>query len=199
MDKHTPVQFKYGSKEKFDSITHDANTIYFISDDTTHTNRIYVGDDCFNVEVISELDDSLSSESVPNVHAVKTALNTKVNKCKIIDNTETDLPSVVELVSDTEMRFLHLDLSEDSKLNISITKPLSEIAFFYCSVTLCKVNSQSIISDFITIDTNSVIKNIHILNNDVSLVDNNVVELLFFHNGLSICCIASAYFDGTLT
>lgn len=199
MNKNEPVHFKYGSIEQFNTLQRqqkiEDNTIYFISDDTNHTNRIYLGRDCFNVETVDTMDVTGKDSAVPQVKAVREALSNKVSRCKVLPKDDTTLPDVVELANDTEIRFLELTGTTPEKLHITIPYKLSEINAFYCSIILKNVRTDDVITDFVDIVTQETdyADTIRFLNGDVSLSGKDVVELLFFYNGISICCIASAY------
>lgn len=185
------VKFIKGTKERFDSLENrDENAIYFISDEQNHTNRIYIGDKCFNVDVIQDLSTEANNYTVPSSIAVRNALANKLSICKVKTFTDTSLPQVLELESDTEYRYTNL--TGATSLNIKINDDIqNNYSYFYSSVILSKVNSTNSVADFISIDSSSAVTNIIFLNYDVTL--NNTAELLFFSNGLHICCIVATY------
>lgn len=187
---YSAVKFRYGDANKFSTIEKDSNTIYFIHDDAGNK-RIYVGDDCYNVTVVDTLDSDviLSDKSVPSTYATKTALNSKVGLCKVVGADATTLPEVIDLENNVEYRYVNID--EITHVTVSSAQ-LEGPDLFYCSIILNTVNSSDSVADFVTVSSDSGV-NIRFLNADVNLSDMDTVELLFFWNGLDICCIASAY------
>lgn len=187
---YSAVKFRYGDANKFSTIEKDSNTIYFIHDDAGNK-RIYVGDDCYNVTVVDTLDSDviLSDKSVPSTYATKTALNSKVGLCQVVGTEATTLPDVIDLENNVEYRYVNID--EITGVTVRSAQRY-EPDLFYCSIILNTVNSSDSVADFVTVSSDSGV-NIRFLNADVNLSDMDTLELLFFWNGLDICCIASAY------
>lgn len=185
-----PVKFKYGNASTFETITKDDNTIYFIHNDTTNDNRIYVGNECFNVTVVSNLDDAnISDLAVPSVRAAKEGLNKKVSKCDLVTITDSDLQSYLTLANNTEYR--GLDLTDVASLTIDVDENYTP-RLFYSSVILHAIDSSDTVADFVQVRTGSDVV-IRFLNGDTDLGGMDTAEFLFFSNGLDICCIAYAY------
>ena len=106
----------------------------------------------------------------------------------IVDNLE----SIVSLSTDTEYRFTALNGSLTTS-NLVLYIPADTTYQFYSSVVLSRVNFSGIITNFVTLDSSSPTRNVRFLNADFDLSGKNVVEILFFSNGIDICCIGSGY------
>lgn len=186
--KGTPVKFKIGGQADYEGTTKDDNVIYFTTDsDGNH--RIYVGDDCYNVTVIeTDLDSAvMSTKTVPSTQATKEALNGKVSRCRVVDGLT--IPNPINIKNNVEYRYL--GITDISGITIK-TAASYERDLFYCSIILNSLNSTDSVADFVTVDPTSG-TNVRFLNPDVNLSDMDTVELLFFFNGLDICCIAATY------
>lgn len=188
MTNQTPVTFCFGSAESYNNLTHkDENSVYFISDTDGHQ-RIYVGGTCYNIDIVEDLDTgTIGNKEVPSTQAVVTQLNKKVDNCALVTSSDTVLPEPLVLNNNTEYRYLNL--SSASSITISIPT-LSESFLYYSSVVLYPINSSDSIDTFVTASAGNT--SIVFLNPDVNLTDKNTLELLFFSNGLDICCIAAA-------
>lgn len=189
-----PVKFCFGTESTYSNMQNkDSNAIYFISNNSGG-GRLYVGEQSYNVDIVDNLElDSNSNIVAPSVAAVNTGLNKKVNKCNIItDSVSTTLPSIVSLSTDTEYRFTALNGSLTTS-NLVLYIPADTTYQFYSSVVLSRVNFSGIITNFVTLDSSSPTRNVRFLNADFDLSGKNVVEILFFSNGVDICCIGSGY------
>lgn len=197
MNNHSPVTFKFGDDSVYQNLQNkDSNTIYFTAD-SEGNHRIYVGPDCYNVTVVTTLDTSNSSiidnKKVPSVPAVLSALNQKVNRCQLVTSDATSLPAVVTLSNNTEYRYLNIP-STPGVTTVNISIPHDNTPYlYYSSLIIHGVNSPDMISDFVTIDVNSDEQDIKFLNGDISLSGMDTLELLFFSNGLNVCCIGATY------
>lgn len=184
------VRFVRGTAEQYEALQEkDSEAIYFISDDVTGTNKIYVGEDCYIVTIVTDINSAnVNDETVLSSLATKTAISTKANKTMLENFTVTTLPSVVELENNTEYRYN--SLTGASTVNVSISDFSSDY-LFYSSLVLHNINSSGTIEEFVTIDQDSAVSNISFLNGDKSLASNNTIELLFFSNGVGVCCIGA--------
>ena len=193
MNNHSPVTFKFGDESTYQNLQNkDGNTIYFTADNDGNR-RLYVGTDCYNVTVVTNLNTSDSSimdnKKVPSVPAVISGLNQKVNRCQLVDSS---LPSVVTLSNNTEYRYLNITAPGPSTVNISI--PRDDTPYlFYSSVVIHNISCPDTVEEFVTIDSGSDISEVKFLNGEASLGDMDTIELLFFSNGLDVCCIAATY------
>lgn len=194
MNNKSPVSFKFGDDSVYKALDNkDGNTIYFTTDDNNN-HRIYVGSDCYNVDVVTTLDTSdptiLDNNKVPSVLAVLEAVNQKVNRCQLVTSDDTSLPSPMVLKNNTEYRYLNVT----NATNVTINIPQDSTPYlYYSSIVISHVNSSDSISNFVQVDVNSSEKNIVFLNGDVSLSGSDTVELLFFSNGRHVCCIGASY------
>ena len=199
------VKFSRKSKTGFNNLTNkDTNTIYFVNGEGNTNNQLYLGSHLYGVDVIN--DDSIipSSTTVYSTSAAKAMVMGKADSCTLRTYTDTTLPTVVSLSNNTEYRYTML--SGATGLNITINS--SEVPnnqtnwMFYSSIVLHSINTNVPINEFVTMDSGSAISNIVFLNIDaVDMTDKDVLELLFFANGMSnqICCIGYAYADPTVT
>ena len=196
MNNHSPVAFKFGDESAYQNLQNkDGNTIYFTSDNDGNR-RLYVGTDCYNVTVVTNIDPSDSSimdnKKVPSVPAVISALNQKVNRCQLINSTVTTIPAVITLANNTEYRYLNITAPGPSTITVSI--PQDDTPYlYYSSVIIHNINCADTVVDFVNIDINSDVQEVKFLNGDAGLGDMDTVELLFFSNGLDVCCIAATY------
>lgn len=196
MNNHSPVAFKFGDESTYQNLQNkDGNTIYFTAD-SDGNRRLYVGTDCYNVTVVTNLDPSDSSimdnKKVPSVPAVISALNQKVNRCQLINSTATSIPAVITLANNTEYRYLNITSPGPSTITVSI--PQDDTPYlYYSSVIIHNINCSDTVADFVEIDINSDVQEVKFLNEETSLADMDTVELLFFSNGLDVCCIAATY------
>ena len=192
MNNKQPVKFCFGTDATYQTINKDPNTIYFIIDNSGG-GRLYVGEQSYNVEVVNSL--NLTPDSVhtaPSVAAVSTGLNRKVNKCNIItDTTSTNLPTSLTLETDTEYRYIGLTATTTRNLVLSI--PDFTGYQFYSSIVASTINFAGTVAEFVQLSPSSTVQVIRFLNGDVDLSDKNVAELLFFSNGIDICCIGTGY------
>lgn len=184
------VRFVKGTAEQYEALQEkDSEAIYFISDEATDTNKIYVGEDCYTIKIVTDIASAdVNDETVLSSLATKTAISTKANKTLLENYTVTTLPAIVELENNTEYRYNNL--TGATGVNVSISDFSSDY-LFYSSLVLHNVNSTGNIADFVTIDSGSSVSNISFLNGDKSLASNNTIELLFFSNGVGVCCIGA--------
>ena len=187
--KVTPVKFKIGDYDAYEALTNkDEGTIYFVTKDNNR--RIYIGDKCYNVSVVTDINDSvLSNDTVFSSLAVKNGLNSKVGMCTIDTSDSTTLPTTVYIRNNYEYRFINL--TNATALQVEVTNDYVPY-LFYCSVVLHTVNFSGSVAEFVTVPSGSetVIK---FLNGDTALDGMDTLELLFFSNGLDLCCIAATY------
>ena len=188
MTNKSPIKFKFGSEQTFNSINKDENTVYFITDDYGN-HRLYVGNDCYNVSVVTSLSGAVSDKTVPSTSAVLTELNKKVDHCSVVVSDDSTLPQTLLLQNNTEYRFLNLTGATELTISIPTSSIASGGGLFYSSVILHTVNSANDVATFVqtTPDSPSVV----FLNPAASMSEGDTVELLFFSNGLDICCIAA--------
>lgn len=182
------VHFKFGTAEKFRNCVKDPNTIYFITDTETGSHRVYLGDACYNVDVVSDFNDISSSEDVPSATLVKYELSKKSNECIITEFDDTEVPEVITLDGDKEYRYTKLTGCTSVNIKIQNHKTLR----FYSSLVLHKVSSELTIKEFVTIEDGEGYP-VVFLNGDMPLSENNTLELLFFDNGVNTCCIGAVY------
>lgn len=182
------VHYIYGTAEKFKTCDKDPNAIYFITDTQTGAHRIYMGETCFNVDIVSDLDNITSSDVVPSAISVKAALNKKSDVCTVNSFDSTTVPECITMENDHEYRYTSLTDCTGVTIEISAHREQR----FYSSLILHTVNSTTTLEEFVTIQNNSGFP-VRLLNGDTSLAGMDTVELLFFDNGLSTCCIGAAY------
>lgn len=182
------VRYVYGTAEKFKNHPKDNHTIYFITDTETGSHRIYLGDACYNIDVVTRLDNNISDINVPSTSAVQEELNKKSNLCQVSSFNIETISDTLVLENDHEYRYTYL--SECSNVTVRIQP--HETKRFYSSLVLSKINSDKSIKEFITV-TESPDYPVMFLNGDSPLSGMNTLELLFFDNGLNICCIGAAY------
>jgi hypothetical protein len=197
MDNKQPVRFCFGTDDRYQALKNnnnlDPNAIYFIVD-SSGGGRLYVGNQNYNIDIVDNLSIGPDSNTtVPSVYAVASGLNEKVSRCRIItDDTSTSVPALITLTPDTEFRYTALTgSSATTSITLSIPNALSYQ--YYSSIVLSKINSSSDITTFVTLDANSPTQTVRFLNPDFSLSGKDVVEILFFSNGLDICCIGAGY------
>ena len=197
MDNKQAVRFCFGTDDRYQTLKNnnnlDPNAIYFIVD-SSGGGRLYVGNQNYNIDVVDNLSIGPDSNTtVPSVYAVASGLNEKVSRCRIItDDTSTSVPALITLTPDTEFRYTALSgSSTTASITLSIPNALSYQ--YYSSIVLSKINSSSDITTFVTLDANSPTQTVRFLNPDFSLSGKDVVEILFFSNGLDICCIGAGY------
>ena len=194
MDNKQAVRFCFGTEATYENIQNkDPNAIYFIVN-SSGGGRLYVGDQNYNIDVVNNLEIGPDSNTTaPSVYAVASGLNGKVSRCRIVtDSTSTTIPALITLATDTEYRFTALTGSSITA-SISLSIPALTDYQFYSSIILSKINSSSVITDFITLDANSPTQTVRFLNPDFDLGGKDVVEILFFSNGLDVCCIGAGY------
>lgn len=194
MDNKQAVRFCFGTESTYENIQNkDPNAIYFIVNNSGG-GRLYVGEQNYNIDVVNNLEIGPDSNTTaPSVYAVASGLNGKVSRCKIVtDSTSTTVPALITLATDTEYRFTVLTGSSTTA-SITLSIPALTDYQFYSSIILSKINSSSVITDFITLDANSPTQTVRFLNPDFDLGGKDVVEILFFSNGLDICCIGAGY------
>ena len=194
MDNKQAVRFCFGTEATYENIQNkDPNAIYFIVN-SSGGGRLYVGEQNYNIDVVNNLEIGPNSNTTaPSVYAVASGLNEKVSRCRIVtDSTSTTVPALITLATDTEYRFTALTGSSITA-SISLSIPALTDYQFYSSIILSKINSSSVITDFITLDANSPTQTVRFLNPDFDLGGKDVVEILFFSNGLDICCIGAGY------
>lgn len=189
MNNQSPVTFKFGSDNTYKSLQNkDENAIYFITD-ADGNSRIYVGDTCYNVTVVEDLDTGVIGDAVvPSTRAVVEQLNKKVNVCTLVSNDSTTLPATLLLNNNTEYRYLNLASATATSITVSIPT-IATPFLYYSSVVLHEINSSDDITTFVTVAQDS--EPIMFLNPSVNLAGFNTLELLFFSNGLGVCCIAA--------
>ena len=195
MKTNNPIKFKWGYETTFNHINKEEDTIYFISDNEGN-NRIYVGDECYNVQIVTSLESGntvpLSHKTVPSSIAVSNALNNKVNRCTLITRNG-DFPTIeLQLQNNTEYRYLQLNALEEITVKLPDDFPAYSAYLFYSSVILHNISSTKTVQEFIKLPDDST-QHIRFLNGDVDLNGMNTLEALFFSNGLNMCCIAAAY------
>ena len=194
MDNKQAVRFCFGTEATYENIQNkDPNAIYFIVN-SSGGGRLYVGEQNYNIDVVNNLEIGPNSNTTaPSVYAVASGLNGKVSRCRIVtDSTSTTVPALITLATDTEYRFTALTGSSTTA-SITLSIPALTDYQFYSSIILSKINSSSVITDFITLDANSPTQTVRFLNPDFDLSGKDVVEILFFSNGLDICCIGAGY------
>lgn len=194
MDNKQAVRFCFGTEATYDNIQNkDPNAIYFIVN-SSGGGRLYVGEQNYNIDVVNNLEIGPDSNTTaPSVYAVASGLNEKVSRCRIVtDSTSTTVPALITLATDTEYRFTALTGSSTTA-SITLSIPALTDYQFYSSIILSKINSSSVITDFITLDANSPTQTVRFLNPDFDLGGKDVIEILFFSNGLDICCIGAGY------
>ena len=197
MDNKQAVRFCFGTDDTYQNLkSHnnlDPNAIYFIVNGSGG-GRLYVGEQNYNIEVVNNLNILPNSDvTVPSTLAVASGLNEKVSRCRIVtDSTSTTVPALITLATDTEYRYTALS-GASTIASITLSIPDYTGYQFYSSIVLSKINSTSDITNFITLDANSPVQTIRFLNPDFDLGGKDVVEILFFSNGLDICCIGAGY------
>ena len=183
------VRFIHGTAEQYDALQEkDDDAIYFISDDVNGTNTIYKGDESYSVTIITDINGQVNNKTVLSSLATKNANSTKANKTMLENYDVTTLPAVVELENNTEYRYN--SLTGATTVNVSISDFGTDY-LFYSSLVLHNINSSRTIEEFVTIDQGSAVSNISFLNGNKSLASNNTIELLFFSNGVGMCCIGA--------
>ena len=195
------VKFSRKSKTDFNNLTNkDTNTIYFVNGEGNTNNQLYLGSHLYGADIINDESTIPSSTTVYSTSTTKSMITGKADSCTLQVFTESTLPAVVSLSNNTEYRYTML--SGATGLNISISNndvPSNQTSWmFYSSIVLHSVDTTLPVDEFVTMDANSAIENIVFLNVDaVDMTDKDVVELLFFSNGMSnqICCIGYAYED----
>lgn len=195
MNNKQPVRFCFGTETAYNNIQNkDPNAIYFVVNNSGG-GRIYIGNQLYNVNVVNDLDNASTSD-VPSTSAVVAGLCGKVSRCRIItDDTSTSIPAI-NLEADTEYRYTNID-NDTSNLIVAFPNNCEQYQF-YCSVILADVAFSGTVKDFVTLNPASVYQRpIRFLNEDVDLTGKNVVEILFFANGIDICCIGTGYSTST--
>lgn len=188
-----PVRFIACTDTQYDNLpSKENNVIYFVAG-SNNNYRICLGENCFNVKVITNLDGVTTDFDVPSSHAVKMALNNKVNIPIIETITDTTLPATLTPLTDHEYRYLNLNYTGTTTPTLEVAILREYLEYFYISIILHGINFTGNVSDFITAASgNTYVNTIRFLN-DVELSGNDTAEILLFANGLNICCIASAY------
>ena len=194
MNGKKPVRFCFGTEAKYNTINKDPNAIYFITN-SVGGGRLYVGEQSYNVDVVNNLElGPTSTTTAPTVSAVVGGLNNKVSRCAIItDSTSATLPNNITLNTDTEYRYVALTYTSTATPTLVLTIPNTTEYQFYSSIVLSKINFSGTIEEFVSLASASPVQTIRFLNGDVDLSGNDVVELLFFSNGIDICCIGATY------
>lgn len=194
MDGKKPVRFCFGTEAKYNTINKDPNAIYFITN-SAGGGRLYVGEQSYNVDVVNNLElGPTSTTTAPTVSAVVGGLNNKVSRCAIItDSTSATLPNNITLNTDTEYRYVALTYTSTATPSLVLTIPNTTEYQFYSSIVLSKINFSGTIEEFVSLASASPVQTIRFLNGDMDLSGNDVVELLFFSNGIDICCIGATY------
>lgn len=188
-----PVRFIACTDTQYDSLpSKENNVIYFVAGSNDNY-RICLGENCFNVKVIKSLDGITTDFDVPSSHAVKMALNNKVNRPNIETITDTTLPATITPLPDHEYRYLNLDYTGTTTPTLEVAILREYLEYFYISIILHGINFTGNVSDFITAASGDTYVNTIRFLNDVELSNNDTAEILLFTNGLNICCIASAY------
>lgn len=185
-----PVKFKIGDEDTYNNLaTKDKGTMYFVTD-ADDNKRIYIGDQCYNLTVITDLENGVvSDKTVYSSEAVKLGLNSKVSMCTVDTSDSETLPTTVNIRNNYEYRFPNL--TGATGIQVDVTNDYVHY-LFYCSIILHKIISSDSVAEFVTVPSGSTTE-IKFLNGDVNLDGMDTLELLFFTNGLDICCIASTY------
>lgn len=197
MNNKQPVRFCFGTDDKYQYLKEnnnlDSSAVYFIVNNSGG-GRLYVGEQNYNIDVVNNLNIGPDSETTtPSVFAVATGLNAKVNRCNIVtDDTSTTVPNLITLSTDTEYRFTALT---GSSTTASITLSIPDFTGyqFYSSIVLSKIQATGVITDFVTVSGSSPVQTIRFLNPEFELDEKDVIEMLFFSNGLDVCCIGAGY------
>jgi hypothetical protein len=127
------VRFVKGTAEQYEALQEkDSEAIYFISDEATETNKIYVGEDCYTIKIVTDIASAdVNDDTVLSSLATKTAISTKANKTLLENYTVTTLPAVVELENNTEYRYNNL--TGATTVNVSISDFSSDYLFYSSS------------------------------------------------------------------
>ena len=179
---------------EYNTINKDPNAIYFITNNSGG-GRLYVGEQSYNIDIVNNLElGPTSTTTAPTVSAVVGGLNNKVSRCAIItDSTSTTLPNNITLNADTEYRYVALTYTSTATPTLVLTIPNTTEYQFYSSIVLSKINFSGTIEEFVSLAPASPVQTIRFLNGDMDLSSNDVAELLFFSNGIDICCIGATY------
>lgn len=188
-----PVKFIACTDVQYDALANkENNAIYFVSG-SNNNYRICLGDTCYNVAVITSLDGTTTDFDVPSSHAVKMALNNKVNRPNIETMPDTTLPATITPLPDHEYRYLNLDYTGTTTPTLEVAILREYLEYFYISIILHGINFTGAVSDFITAASGSTYVNTIRFLNDADLRSNDTAEILLFSNGIDICCISNAY------
>ena len=189
-----PVKFIACTDTQYNNLqSKENNAIYFVAG-SNNNYRICLGETCYNVSIITSLDGITTDFDVPSSHAVKTALNNKVNIPTVDPSTDTTLPATLTLLTDHEYRYLNLEYDNNTPTPTLEVDILNEyLGYFYASIILHGINFSGTVSQFLTTPSGNTFINSIVFLNDADLTNNDTAEILLFSNGIDICCIASAY------
>lgn len=190
------VRFIRKSKTDYNNIDNkDTNAIYFVNGEG-NVNQIYLGSDLYGADIINSYTDIANNKSVYSTTASNSMIAGKADMCTLRTYSDTTLPEILNISNNTEYRYTAL--TNATGLNISITDaPVNQDTWmFYSSIVLNKISTTLSLDEFITMDSSSSINDIIFLNKDIVILDDmDVLEVLFFANGMSnqVCCIGYAY------